>query len=90
MRAMFIKPSAIFNGLLCPRLLEQKWIMTYSTDAGKVMLYTCHKTFCILSLIPKFGVWKGKKNLSKILLHLSKFAITESPISTNFALVDDF
>ena len=64
--------------------------MTYSTDAGKVILHTRHKTFCILSpLIPKFRVWKGKKNLSKMFLHLSKFAIIESPISINFALVDD-
>ena len=64
--------------------------MTHSTDAGKVMLYARHKTFCILSpLIPKFRVRKGKKNLPKISLHLSKFAIIESPISTNFALVDD-
>ena len=62
----------------------------YSTDAGKIMLYTRVETFCILSpLVPKFRVWKGKKNLSKILLHLSKFPIIESPSSTNFALVDD-
>ena len=60
------------------------------TDAGKVILPTRHKTFCILSqLIPKFRVRKDKKNFSKISLHLSKFAIAESPISTNFALVDD-
>ena len=64
--------------------------MTYSTDAGKVILHTRHKTFCILSpLIPKLRVRKCKKNLSKISLHLSKFAIIESPNSTNFALVDD-
>ena len=90
MQAMFIKPSAIFNGLLCPRLLVPQVIMTYSADVGKAMLYTRHKTFCILSpLIPKFRVWKGKKNLSKISLHLSKFAIIESPISTNFSLLDN-
>ena len=64
--------------------------MKYSTDAGKVMLYARHKTYCILSpLIPKFRVRKGKKNLSKISLHLSQFAIIESPIITNFALLDD-
>ena len=67
-----------------------KIIMTHSTDADKVMLYTRYKSFCILSaLIPKFRVRKGKKNLSKILLHLSEFAIIESLINTNFALVDD-
>ena len=87
---MCINPSAIFNGLLCPRLLVPQCIMTHSTDAGKVILHTRHKTFCILSpLIPKFRVRKNKKNLSKISLHLSKFAKIESPISTNFALVDD-
>ena len=54
------------------------------------MLYTRHKTFCILSpLISKFRVRKGKKNLSKISLRLSKLAIIESPISTNLALMDD-
>ena len=64
--------------------------MKYSTDAGKVMLYARHKTYCILSpLIPKFRVRKGKKNLSNISLHLSKFAIIESLNDTNFALVDD-
>ena len=91
MQAMFINPSVIFNGLLCPRLFVPQWIMMYSTDAGKVILHTCHKTFCILSpLIPKFRVQKGKKNLSKLSLHLSKFAMIESPISINFELVDDF
>ena len=35
--------------------------------AGQVMLYTHHKTFCILSsLIQKFRVQKGKKDLSKM------------------------
>ena len=35
------------------------------------MLYTRHKTFCILSpLIPKFRVRKGKKNLSEELARM--------------------
>ena len=90
MQAIFMKTSAIFNELLYPRILVPQWIMTYSIDTGKAMFYTCHKTFCILSLlIPKFRAWKDKKNLSKISLHLSKFAIIESLVSTNFALVDD-
>ena len=90
MQAMFIKPSANFNGLLCQRLLVSQLIMTPSTDAGKVRLQTRHNTFCILSpLIPKFRVRKDKKNLSKISLHISKFAIIESSINTNFALLDD-
>ena len=64
--------------------------MTYSTDSGKVVLLRRRKTFCVLSPpIPKFRVGKDKKNLSKTLLHLSKFAIIEFPISTNFELVDD-
>ena len=72
------------------KILVPQWIMKYSTDAGKVMLYARHKTYCILSpLIPKFRVRKGKKNLSNISLHLSKFAIIESLNNTNFALVDD-
>ena len=59
-------------------------------DFSSIENYQLHKTFCILSpLIPKFRVRKGKKNLSKISLHLSKFAIIESPINTNFTLVDD-
>ena len=61
--------------------------MTYSTDVDKVILHTRHKTFCILPQ-PKFRLRKNK-NLSKVSLHLSKFAIIESPISTNFALVDE-
>ena len=64
--------------------------MTYSTDVGNVILHTGHKIFCILSpLIPKFRMRKDKKNLSKISLHFPKFAIIESLISTNFALVDE-
>ena len=85
-----MNPSAIFNGLLKPRLLVPQWVMMYSTDSGKVILHTRQKAFYILSpLIPNFRVWKDKKNLSKILLHLSNFAIIESPICTNFALVND-
>ena len=64
--------------------------MTYPADDGKFILHTGHKTFFIFSpLILKFRVRKDKKNLLKISLHLSKFAIIEYPISTNFALVDD-
>ena len=87
---MFINPSVIFNGLLWPRLLVPQWIMTNFTDACTVILHTRLKTFSILSLIrPKFRAWKDKKNLSKVLLHLSKFGIIESPIRINFALIDD-
>ena len=65
--------------------------MMRSTDAGKVILHTRHKTFCVLSpLIGKFRVWKDNKNLSKILLHLSKFAKIKFSVSTNFAMVDHF
>ena len=87
---MFINPSAIFNRLLYPRLLVPQWIMTYSTEAGKVILQTRHKAFCIFSpLLPKFRVRKGKKNLSKISQHLSKFTIIEPLSITNFGLVDN-
>ena len=54
------------------------------------MLVRSYYTHDVMSpLIPKLRVRKDKKNLSKMSLHLSKFAIIESPISTNFALVDE-
>ena len=65
--------------------------MMYFPDTDKVILHTRNKTFSILSQqIPKLECEKAKKNLSKTSLHLSKFAIIESSVSTNFALVDDF
>ena len=61
MQAIFIKSSVFFKRMLWPRLLVPQWIITYSTDAGKVMLYTHHKAFCTLSpLVPKFRVPKAR------------------------------
>ena len=59
-------------------------VKSYSTDAGKVILYTRHNTFCIFyPLIPKFRVQNTRRIYQNMSL-LPKIAITESPISTKF------
>ena len=68
-------------------LLTPQWITPTETEAGRYMLSTRHRTFCVRSPpIPQFTVLYGDRWVSHTLGYRDRLATRESPRRTTFAL----